>query len=205
MGWINSDDFLHPGSLFYLAKLFTSHPHINWLQGVNTVADKDGIVDKVFFHPNSSTKFYYYSYRYLNESGEALRDLGCIIQQESTYWRKSLWEKAGGTINTSIEYAGDFELWMRFFRNEKLYNAKGLIGCFRINSANQISHTFLNQYIDETKKIVEREVANLSPADLKRLKRIRFYYRYILKIPFIGNLKRVKSFFCLYLLEPGYI
>jgi len=43
------------------------------------------------------------------------------IQQESVFWRRSLWEKAGSSLAVSLNYAGDLELWLRFFRFEKLY------------------------------------------------------------------------------------
>jgi hypothetical protein len=32
------------------------------------------------------------------------------IQQESTFWRRSLWEKAGGTLNAAYRDVGDFDL-----------------------------------------------------------------------------------------------
>lgn len=38
------------------------------------------------------------------------------IQQESTFWRRDLWEEAGGALDTSFSLAADFELWMRFAR-----------------------------------------------------------------------------------------
>jgi len=42
------------------------------------------------------------------------------IQQESTFWRRSLWEKAGGELNAAYRDVGDFDLWVRFFRHTRL-------------------------------------------------------------------------------------
>jgi hypothetical protein len=53
------------------------------------------------------------------------------IQQESTYWRRSLWERAGGCVDASRRAAGDYELWVRFFRHARLYTVDARIGSFR--------------------------------------------------------------------------
>lgn len=55
--------------------------------------------------------------------------LGCI-QQESTFWRKSLWEKAGG-INSDLQFAGDHDLWVRFSKHNHLYVIPTILGGFR--------------------------------------------------------------------------
>lgn len=56
------------------------------------------------------------------------------IQQESTFWRRSLWERAGGRVDAAWRYASDFELWVRFFRHARLYTVDSLIGGFREHS-----------------------------------------------------------------------
>ena len=48
------------------------------------------------------------------------------VQQESTLWRRSLWDKVGG-INPELKLAGDFDLWLKFSRHEKLYVTNALI------------------------------------------------------------------------------
>ena len=53
------------------------------------------------------------------------------IQQESTFWRRSLWERAGGRIDDSRTMASDFELWLRFFRHARLHPVQALVGGFR--------------------------------------------------------------------------
>jgi hypothetical protein len=39
---------------------------------------------------------------------------GRFIQQESTFWRRSLWDQLETKLNTAYQYAADFELWTRF-------------------------------------------------------------------------------------------
>src|ERR1700687_2684728 len=55
------------------------------------------------------------------------------IQQESTFWRRSLWEKAGSRTESSCRHGADFELWVRFFRHAKLYPVDAFIGGFRVH------------------------------------------------------------------------
>jgi hypothetical protein len=57
------------------------------------------------------------------------------IQQESTFWRRSLWDKAGGYVDASRRMASDFDLWVRFFRHARLYSVDALIGGFRLHAA----------------------------------------------------------------------
>jgi hypothetical protein len=42
------------------------------------------------------------------------------IQQEATFWRRSVWEAAGGRIDDTLQYAGDYELWARFWQQADL-------------------------------------------------------------------------------------
>jgi len=88
------------------------------------------------------------------------------IQQESSFWRRSLWEKAGATLDTRLKYAADFELWLRFFRHAELYSLKSLLSGFRFRSANQISQDFHIEYEQEVLDAIKNEVACL-PADYR--------------------------------------
>jgi GT2 family glycosyltransferase len=146
MGWINSDDMHHTRSLFTLAQIFGDYPDINWIQGFTNHIDEQGRivfatsvdeVDKLFFYQKKH------------------RDAGKFIQQESTFWRSSLWDKSGGYISTKYGYAGDFELWIRFFQFEKLYNLNALLGSFRHSSSGQASIENHSRYLNDTYKVLE--------------------------------------------------
>ena len=127
MGWLNSDDLLIKKSLFTLADIFHNNPDIHWVQGFPCVADESGRI--VYQRPQRSSKFSFYLKEY--------RD-GIFIQQESTYWRRNLWEKSGSTISVDYKFAGDFELWMRFFKHADQFITPALIGAFRMRQG-QIS------------------------------------------------------------------
>lgn len=145
MGWINSDDRHHRGSLFTLAEIFSEHKAVNWIQGVPNIIDESGRVLTVSPRPEVN-RFFFYSRQHLRS--------GKYIQQESTFWRRSLWQQAGGYISREYRYASDFDLWIRFFKYDKLYNVPALLGAFRMTAANQASLNFKAEYEKESETIL---------------------------------------------------
>ena len=73
------------------------------------------------------------------------------IQQESTFWQRSLWEKVGGAIDTQYTLAGDFDLWTRFFQHAPLYTVQTVLGGFRSHGAEQRSYARRREYIEQCK------------------------------------------------------
>lgn len=120
MGWISATDMLHPGGLAVTGSVFHDLPAVDWITGHPTgfVAEGMTIVARL---PRWSR------YRFLAGANR-------YIQQESTFWRRRLWEKAGGRVDDSRRIAADFELWVRFFRHGQLYTVEALIGGFRDHS-----------------------------------------------------------------------
>ncbi len=150
MAWINSDDLYHKKAFFTVGEIFSRYDKVNWLQGIPSVFDEMGRT--VYVGPiRRWTKLDYY--------------LGNFkwIQQESVFWRRSLWDISGRKIATDMKYAGDLDLWLRFFRQEKLYVTSALIGGFRQRAKGQLSLEFLEQYIKEAKDKIEDDVENNLP------------------------------------------
>lgn len=158
MAWINSDDLYHPKSFFSVAEIFLRFDEVNWLQGIHTTFDEKGRTVAVSDIKRWSKLDYY---------------LGNFkwIQQESVFWRRSLWEKSGSKLAIKMKYAGDLELWLRFFRYEKLYVTKALLGGFRQRSQGQLSLDFLGEYIEEAMGIIQEEVKNVIPKEEKKILR----------------------------------
>ncbi len=118
MGWISAMDVLHHGSLFVVGSVFRTLPNVEWITGIPTGFDEQGMTVAVERLPRWSR------FRFLAGANR-------YIQQESTFWRRSLWERAGGYVDDSRRSASDFELWVRFFRHARLYPVDALIGGFR--------------------------------------------------------------------------
>ena len=157
MGWLNSDDILHRKSLFTIGQIFSDLPQVQWLQGYPCVIDSNGRV--VYHRPQRSTKYSFYLKEYHD---------GIFIQQESTYWRRDLWVKSGSCISTEYKYAGDFELWIRFFNFAKLYNSQALLGAFRVRKG-QLSEINLKEYLMECDVVIDRYAKLLTAKELAEI------------------------------------
>lgn len=160
MAWINSDDLYHPNSFFTIAEIFNFN-EVNWLQGIPTAFDERGRTIAVNGIKKWSKLDYY---------------LGNFkwIQQESVFWRRSLWIKAGSEVSTKMKFAGDLELWLRFFRHEKLFITNALVGGFRQRSSNQLSLDHLDLYLKEAECIIRDEVENsISKEEKDLIERIK--------------------------------
>ena len=102
------------------------------------------------------------------------------IQQESTFWRRDLWEKAGASLNESYRDVGDAELWVRFFRHARLYPVDALIGGWR-DHPDSISHSDLESYNRNLNTVIELEL-NQNP-DLRLVQLFKRIDRSIKRIP----------------------
>jgi glycosyltransferase involved in cell wall biosynthesis len=122
MGWISATDQLHMGGLFVAGSVFRDLPQVEWITGRPTAFNEEGFTYDV------GGVTHWSKYRFLAQANR-------YIQQESTFWRRSLWEKAGSHVDASRRSAGDFELWVRFFRHAQLYPVDALIGGFRVHDA----------------------------------------------------------------------
>ena len=121
MTWINSDDILCPDTLAYVANVFLNKKEVSWIQGLTTVINEKSEVifqrEHVYSEYFFLTEFSKYNFK--------------TIQQEGTFWRRTLWEKSGARLNTQYKLAGDFDLWIRFFIHQPLYCTNTVLGCFR--------------------------------------------------------------------------
>jgi glycosyltransferase involved in cell wall biosynthesis len=118
MGWISATDQLHLGGLLVVGGVFRDVAEAEWITGRPTWFSEEGMNLGVGATAHwSRMRFLMGANRY--------------IQQESTFWRRNLWEKAGGHVDATRRNAADFELWVRFFRNARLYPVDAIIGGFR--------------------------------------------------------------------------
>tara|TARA_Y100001934_G_scaffold63620_1_gene79021 strand:- start:230 stop:1105 length:876 start_codon:yes stop_codon:yes gene_type:complete len=117
MGWINSDDLLIPNSLFVVAEIFAQFPEVDWITGVATTID---IEDR-----------YIRSRKYNKNLYDYLIGDWAVIQQESTFWRRSIWDAAGGGLDENLSIAFDSDLWSRFFLHAQHFHVDCPLGAYR--------------------------------------------------------------------------
>jgi glycosyltransferase involved in cell wall biosynthesis len=130
MGWLNSDDLYCPGAFSIVREIFEQHRAVEWLTTTTQIRwDAAGRAVRVL-HVPGFTKRAFFRGEYLPSRQRFA--LGWI-QQESTFWRRSLWEKAGAQVGRDYPLAGDFELWARFYQHAELHAVEAPLGGFRFH------------------------------------------------------------------------
>jgi glycosyltransferase involved in cell wall biosynthesis len=173
MGWLNSSDMLHVDGLFVVGSVFSALREVEWITGRPTGFGTNGMGVRIGEVPHWSR------YRFLAGAN-------IFIQQESTYWRRGLWERAGGALSTEFRAEGDFELWTRFFRTAKLYSVDALIAGYRRHE-DALSASDIDGYVRRCDEIAGREV-ELLPRWRGLLKAFRWMSRAVKPIPKLRGL-----------------
>jgi glycosyltransferase involved in cell wall biosynthesis len=164
MCWLNADDIFLPNSLQARADLFLKYPKAEWMEGNNVVCNEAGTLLNTNL-PKHHTRMFFLREKFYNAEKTDLVSFG-TIQQESVFWRRKLWEKAGSKIDTTLKLGGDFELWMRFFRHSELFITPVLLSAFRIRSGQQSAKS-RKLYLDEIKNIMQTEKDFITDKDRK--------------------------------------
>jgi glycosyltransferase involved in cell wall biosynthesis len=172
MAWIGSDDRFEPGAFATVGEIFRDFPDIDWLTGRTTVISEAGpmlcMPPPIYAFPRKAIAAGIFDGRFATH----------CIEQEATFWRPRLWQKAGG-VDPNFRIAGDFDLWRRFARQTDLVTVDAILGCFRVR-AGQLSEDVagFRTEID----------ASLSPAEIetrdkaaKRYARAGFDYRVLVR------------------------
>lgn len=166
MAWINSDDKYTPWAFRTVAEIFQNFPHVDWIVGINSWWNSSGAMIGT-----SKSQKNIYDYLLGNYAW---------IQQESVFWRRSLWERSGGFINENYNFMVDGELWTRFFLHAELYSVDCVLGGYRFHDANRAKKNWQN-CLDEMERSI-KDMKTKCPYEYneraKKLKIIRYINRY---------------------------
>ena len=152
MGWINSSDFYLPWTLTVVQEVFATCPEVDWITGVPCVAGVDGIVRRTGGSAVNRLDF--------------LSDSGVRIQQESTFWRRRLWDAAGG-LDISLRYAADYDLWARFFAHAEPYFVSCALAAFRVHE-DRLGEPGGDEYRVEVADALRRMIGRTDARELRR-------------------------------------
>lgn len=116
--YLNSDDcYADETVLSTVVKYFAAHPEVDVICGQRYYIDEKG--------------YFRFCYPTRPFSEESLY-LSCYIHQECTFWRRSIYEKAGGLIDDTFQFAMDYELWLRLLKaGAKFLAIEDVLGLFR--------------------------------------------------------------------------
>lgn len=184
LGWLNSDDLYYPWTLRTVASVMSSLPQVEWLTSLqHSTWDQNGFclgfklisgysrasfLDGCHLYPlwrSNPSKLFRGQQRL--RSFATPNYLG-FIQQESTFWRRQLWQKIG-SIPTQFPLAGDFEVWSQFFRHADVHTLASPLAGFRRRPDQKSAaiSTYVNEAIVSLTTL--RHEMNYSPNYLKFL------------------------------------
>jgi GT2 family glycosyltransferase len=119
MAWLNSDDLLLPGALAYVARYFASHPDVDVVYGNRMLIDENDGEIGVWVLPKHDDLM--------------LTNID-YVPQETLFWRRRIWESAGGRIDPDFHYALDWDLLLRFRdAGAKIVRLPRFLGAFRVH------------------------------------------------------------------------
>ncbi|MCW8130085.1 MAG: glycosyltransferase [Planctomycetota bacterium] len=120
MAWLNSDDLYMRGALRHVGSYFAAHPDVDVVYSHRIVLNCNGKEIGRWLLPE--------------HSDEMLR-WADFVPQETLFWRRSIWEKAGGRVDTSLTYAIDWDLLLRFKQaGAKIVRLPVFLGAFRVHA-----------------------------------------------------------------------
>lgn len=165
MGWINSDDMHLPWTLSVVSEVMEALPQVEWLTSrFHFFWDRRGQAVRCEEHPG-------FSRRQVLRGGTLP---GCgwpawtFIQQEATFWRRSLWERCGSRLDAAgFPLAADFELWTRFAKEAELYYLDMPLAGFRGHDS-QKTACHMDEYLRQARAALER-AGGRGPSKIKSL------------------------------------
>ena len=166
--WLNTKNILLHKSLFIVGEVFNELPEVQWLTGLGCMIDDRGLPLRVL-------SLYRNKYDYMAGKWE-------VIQQESSCWRKSLWDKTGAQMDPAYEWAFDIALWVKFFKVAPLHQINTIFGAYRETAKSQsvqnrdvfLSHVH-NALKDQWNSVTMKERV------LYGIYRILYFFRFVLR------------------------
>ena len=172
LGWLEPGEMLHTNGLAVIGGVFAALPEAQWITGRPFNFSLSGMpIGMKHLERWSRIRFLAGGNKY--------------IHRDTTFWRRGLWERAGGRLATEYGVAGEFDLFVRFFRHARLYSVNALIGGYRTHPgvhSRDGSHRRYNQICDE---IADRELAGVPGAYAAKL------FRAMTRI--VAHIPRVRS------------
>ena len=141
MGWLNSDDLLAPGTLRFVGDYFARHPKVDVLYGHRLIIDREGREIGRWILPRHDPR--------------ALEWVD-YVPQETLFWRKRAWDRAGG-LDVSFQFALDWDLLARFTAAHlKVVRVPRFLGAFRVHADQKTSQHLHSTGAEEMTRIRRR-------------------------------------------------
>jgi len=167
MAWLNSDDLLMPGAIQTVVDYFLKHPDVDVVYGDRLMIDENELeIGRWILPGHDSNALEWADY----------------IPQETMFWRRGIWEKAGAEIDESFRFAMDWDLLIRFHKaGAKFAHIPRFLGAFRIHEQQKTSSVINEVGIKEMNRIRERVHGYTPDTTVVRRKVTPFLIKHIIK------------------------
>lgn len=142
MAYLNSDDVLLPGALHYVASFFRAHPEVDVVYSHRVVIDEhDREVGRWVLPPHDDAIMTWVDY----------------VPQETLFWRRAIWDRAGGRIDDSFKFAIDWDLLLRLrAAGARFERLPRFLGAFRVHPHQKTSSEMDEVGIREMARLRQR-------------------------------------------------
>lgn len=147
LAYLNSDDVLLPGALNFIADYFTKHPEVEFIYGHRCIINETNEVLGHWILPPHSN--------FLMRRWD-------LIPQESCFWRRSLFERAGN-VDPSFQFAMDYDLFVRYMRHCRFKRINRFLAAFRVHPRSKTSSQLSTTGRCEIERIHQRENFRFPP------------------------------------------
>ncbi len=137
MAYLNSDDVLAPGALDFVAQFFEQNPGVDALYSHRVFIDERNRVT---------------GYWLLPPHRDWLMKRWDYIPQETCFWRRSMYEKAGG-VDASFQFALDYDLFVRMMERGKMARVDRFLGAFRQHASSKTARLIEGQVHSEVERV----------------------------------------------------
>ena len=147
MAWLNSDDILLPGALAYVADHFMRHPEVDVVYGHRILIDEnDRQIGRWIMPPHS----------------DAVLSWADFVPQETMFFRRRIWDMAGGCVDESVRFAMDWDLLRRFREaGARFERLPRFIGGFRIHPQQKTSAAISDVGFQEMNRLRQRVLGRI--------------------------------------------
>ena len=162
MAWINSDDILLPGALNYIGNFFRLHPEVDVVYGHRVLINEYDFEIGRWIMP---------------EHDEQVLSWADFVPQETLFWRRDVWDRAGSRVDEDFHFAMDWDLLLRFKEvNAKMVRLPRLIGGFRVHGSQKTNINIKETGSLEMAVLRERELG-YAPSEREIHEQINKYIR----------------------------
>lgn len=141
LAWLNSSDIYLPWTLATVHEIFTKFPQVDWITSLpKACIREDGSFESV-------SEVAGFSAGRFRKGGHGGPGNGEFLQQETCFWRRSLWEKIGGQITDRYRFAADFWLWGQFFQHARCTGVEAPLAAFRFHDDQKSTATRYNEEV----------------------------------------------------------